>query len=566
MSADATLVDVLRSAAATAGDARGFRYYDSATESTSVGYAALDARARAIAVDLRARGYETGDAVVLAIGSGLAFIETFFGAQYAGLTVVPAAVGGFGAPGSAERLRGMVRVSQARAVLADADVLAAIDGLEGPGIPVLDVAGLGGDAEAWVAPGIDGAAIAGLLFTSGSTGEPKGVIMTHASAVASALSQEVLTRGDVPPVFVGWAPLHHVMGLCVQVVLPVVFAMDAVLTSPAQFQRRPVSWLRLMSTHRGTITVAGNFAFDLCVQFATDELVAELDLSQVTAFISGSEPVRTETIARFVDRFAPSGVRLDMVTPAYGSTEGMLVSFKRPGSPVFIIDADADRLERGELVRADGDGTIEMVSCGPPVEGVSVVIADPEDGAPLRDGLVGEIRYAGPTVSPGYWRDADATSAVFGQALRGGDVAYARSGDLGALLDGELFITGRVKDLIIVRGRNIYPQDLESAAADLHPALGISAAFELTGHPSVAGIVVEVDPERVGDTSPEELSEALRTALMARFSLPSLAIALLPLGGVPRTASGKVRRSIARGSLEQGTLETSHASGFSTSS
>jgi acyl-CoA synthetase (AMP-forming)/AMP-acid ligase II len=564
MTRNATLVEILRSAAETAGDARGFRFYDSPAASEFRGYRALDERARSVAAGLTDRGYVAGDVVILALGAGLPFIEAFFGAAYSGVLVAPVAVSGPPNPAFVELLVVLARVSGARGVITDAVAAGVLESAD-LGIEVIDVADLAGDPDDWREIALTADSIAGLLFTSGSTGDPKGVVMTHRTAIEGSVGLEALLVEGQTPVYGGWAPLHHSMGLCLQVIFPITQAADAVLTTPAQFQRRPMFWLQLLSRHRATLTVAGNFAFDLCVQFATDEQIADLDLSSVTAFLSGSEPVRTETIARFIECFAAAGVRPEAITPAYGSTESMLASFKRPGEPLTIIDADAARLEEGVVVEASAGRTQQLVACGVSVPRGSARITDPRTGDPLPDRRIGEIWLAGPAVSPGYWQNEAATVEVFGAQIAGDAARYVRTGDLGAVIDGRLFVTGRVKDLIIIRGRNIYPQDLEAAVRAVRPGLGVAAAFELVAHPSAVGILVEYDADALPAGELADAAAAIRTALLGKFSLPSLGVGLIPGEGIPRTASGKIRRSIARAMLEQGRLELAHSSGFTTS-
>jgi acyl-CoA synthetase (AMP-forming)/AMP-acid ligase II len=563
--APATLVDALRHAAAVVGDRTGYTFYESPTSSSFLGYAELDRRARLVAVDLRARGFAEGDTVVLAINPSFAFIETLFGALYAGLIVAPAAMAGIGSTATTERLAGMVRTAGARAILTERDMVDAFadDARQAVGVPLLDAADLvGGSADDWVAPAVTAESVAFLLFTSGSTGDPKGVIVTHGGSLASADASAELADLDAESVYAGWAPVHHTMGLAVQIILPLRLTGTAVLTSTAQFQRRPVFWLQLLSRHRATYSVAGNFAFDLVTQLTTDEQLAELDLSAITCLMTGSEPVRTDTVHRFVERFSPRGLRADVIAPAYGSTEGSLMTVKPPHTDLFIVDVDADQLEAGILTPTQGGRTIEMVSCGVAARGTSLKIVDPETELELEDGRIGEIWFAGPAVSPGYWRNAEATAETFGRTLPGDPALYNRTGDLGGVVRGEIFITGRVKDLIIIRGRNIYPQDLESAAARVTPGIAISAAFELQGHPSDAGIVLEYDPELVAAEDLAQLGESVRGVLIKDFSLPSIAIAFVAPGGVPRTASGKVRRAATRALLESGALSTTQSTGF----
>jgi len=507
--------------------------------------------------------------VVLAIPSSLAFIESAYGALYAGTTMVPAAVG---PTFTSEALARVVQSSGARLIVSEESVIeglggrqAVIDATDGVAVATLAELLEAGDADSWIEPDIDGDTVAALLFTSGSTGNPKGVMLTHASTLGSCRDVVEAIGMTEESTFAGWAPFHHAMGLVAQLLLPVYTRASLVMTPTAQFQRRPVFWLQLISKHRATISVAGNFAFELCAQLVTEEQLEELDLSSLESLLSGSEPVRLETVRRFVDRFAPAGVTESMIAPAMAMTETMMMSIKRPGTELRSIQVDAAALEAGELVEASDGRATSMVSCGQIAPLSNVVIVDPADETILPEGRVGEIWAAGPGVAAGYLENPEATAEVFGGRLPGDDRVYVRSGDLGALIDGELYVTGRIKDLIIVRGRNIYPQDLEEAALRSHRAVGISAAFELhEDHAFDVGIVAEVDLEEFDskDEDFEALVDEVRTALTRQFSLPSLAVAFVAVGSVPRTPTGKVKRSMARQQIEAGGMDVLHLDGF----
>jgi len=566
-----TLVDMLRSTADRVGDENGFRFYETRHESDFLGYAELDRRSRTIATALADRGLVPGDVVVLALNPGFDFIEAVYGALYAGLAIAPTAASGNATTAAvAASIAGIASASGAKLILTQGAVL---DKLREPyaagafgDVPAVTVAQLraSGDPDAWVSPDVDKTALAGLMFTSGSTGDPKGVIFTHQTLIAAQEIGRLSMQLSDQTVLVGWLPFHHSFGLSVQVLLPVYLGASAVLTSTAQFQRHPIFWLQLISKHRATASAAANFAFGLCTQFATDQQVAELDLSSLRVISNGSEPVRTETVRAFLERFASAGVRESMFAPALGTTESMLVTMKPMGEKLVVLDADAKALESGILrAAATGQRAVEMVSCGPAAPLCEVAVVDPATGIRLADGEVGEIWLASPATSPGYWHRPDATAETFGARLPGDEHRYNRTGDLGALIDGELFVTGRLKDLIIVRGRNIYPQDIEAAAVRFHPAVGAGTAFELTGHPCEVGIVLEVDGEKMpADGGASAFARDLRSALVRELSLPSLAIAFLPTGELPRTAIGKVKRSFTRAALENGELDVAYADGF----
>lgn len=562
-----TLVEGLRESARAVGNDHGILYYDSPEQSRYRGYADLDERARTIADALNKRGYGLDQIATIGLTVGLDWADASFGALYAGMAFVPAPVAGYGTGALlGERVTGIARSAESSLFITDAAVLARLGEEPDLGIPIVLLEDLlaEGDADAWTAPEIDGDSIAYLLFTSGSTGDPKGVIATHSTVIGTAEASGVLFGSDRSSVLVGWAPMHHIMGLLMQVIIPAFNGAQAVVTSTEQFQRRPIFWLQLISKHRGTMGAAGNFAFALCTQLATDEQIAELDLSSLTALFSGSEPVRPETVRAFLDRFAPAGVTEDMIAPVMGMTEANMISGKFPGDPLTIRRFDAAQLESGSLVPLEGEGSVEWVSCGRTSDDTSVVIVDPDTFEPVPDGTVGEIWVSSPMVSPGYFRRPDATAETFGHSLPGFDGQYMRTGDLAAWLDGQLYVTGRLKEMIIVRGRNLYPQDIEASSRLAGPAVGISAAFELAAHPSAVGIVFEIDQEALAEseTSVEELAQRVRDDLITRVSLPSLAVAVVAAGTLPRTPTGKVRRTPTRTMIEAGELETLYSAGF----
>ncbi|WJL94729.1 fatty acyl-AMP ligase [Microbacterium sp. ET2] len=561
------LVAALRETAARFGDERGLLFYDSPDHSTYRGYADLDERARRIAQSLQAAGHRPGETAVVALEPGLPWADAAYGVLYAGMALVPAPVAGYGTSGAlGERIAGIARSAEATVIITEPSVQSAIAGTSpDPDVTshLLDDLLDQGASDQWTSPPLTAESVAFLLFTSGSTGDPKGVIGAHGSLMSTVATGGEIFELDDTSVMVGWSPLHHAMGLLLQVLIPASLGSHVVLTSTAQFQRRPVFWLQLISRHRGTASVAGNFAFGLCTQFATDEQIAELDLSSLRVLASGSEPVRSQTVHAFLERFAPTGVPAASIAPILATTESMFITSTSPGGELVARGFDRLRLDDGALVAADGDDAVEMVSCGRPTRDTSVVIVDPETLTPAPDGAIGEIWVSSPMLSPGYFRRPDATAETFGHALAGDDRPYMRTGDLGAFVDGELFVTGRLKEMIIIRGRNIYPQDLEARATEMHPALTMGSAFELQGHPSAVGIVLELDTDASpSDDELDRLSDAVRSELMTSYSLPSIAIAFVAAGHLPRTATGKVRRRPTPSLIESGALPVIRSSGF----
>lgn len=574
MTSNTTFLDAMRAAASVAGDSRGFRFYADPTASTFASYAELDRQARADAAVLAAAGNHPGDVVVLAFEPGLDFLRALYALFYAGLVAAPVPVGATRQPEIAvRRLEAIVHDSGSRLVLTGGTALSPL-GLEPGGtlgaarissITALDGDRAGAGAD-WVPPRISPASLAILQYTSGSTGTPKGVMVSHGNLVANEAAITGAVGITAESRTMGWLPHYHDMGLVGQLLQPISVAADSVLTSPSQFLRRPNLWPTLLTRHRSTHTVGPDFAYALCTRLVTDEQLAALDLSALEGVITGAEPVRAGTLAAFAERFAPAGFRARAFIPAYGMAETtLLVTASVRDTAVTTLLADADALERGELRAAAPTGrATELVSCGPPAAGHEVAIVDPQSGVRAAPGQVGEILVRGPSVAHGYWRRPDATAETFATTIPGDPEGhrYLRTGDLGALVDGELVITGRIKDLIIIRGRNLYPQDLESTAADLLPSGCLTAAFEGTVSQPLVGLVAEVDTARVSPDDLGDLAERVRRSVAEEYLLPELGVALIRKGTLPRTTSGKVQRGLTRSLLADERLATVHTLGF----
>jgi len=555
-----TMVEALERTA-DRGDGRGIRFYASASDSEHRSYADIDRTARADAVLLADAGYRPGDVAVLAFEPGFGFIRSVFAALYAGLAVAPVPVTtGRDPQAMYSRLQAILRDSGSRLILTGGGALDALPEARAALSAHAEVRDLGdgtaGDRAGWRMPPIDAESLAILQYTSGSTGRPKGVTITHGNLIANHRAIATTARTTREDSLVGWLPHYHDMGLIGAFLNPVFQGMELTLTSPAQFLRRPVLWLRLISEHRATATVGPDFAYNLCTRLVTDEQLAELDLSNLERVITGAEPVRAATLASFAARFAPAGFRASAFTPAYGMAETtLLVTAHVSDRPVQAHSLDAVALEAGRIAPAGDARAIEAVPCGPAAPGHTVIIVDPESGMRSAPDAVGEIWVSGPSVSRGYWGRPDATAEVFGARLPGEDTDYLRSGDLGALIDGELVITGRIKDLIIVRGRNIYPQDLEVTASAAAAADGgtLSAAFGVDDDQDIT-VVAEVDPALREEAQLRAVGDGIRHAVLIAHDLPAVRVVLIRRGTLPRTTSGKVQRALTRTLLGKGSI------------
>ena len=380
-----------------------------------------------------------------------------------------------------------------------------------------------------------------------------GNLLHNSSLIHGAFGSVAEARG------VFWLPMFHDMGLIGGVIQTLYCGGSSTLLSPVSFIQRPIRWLEAISRTGATISGAPNFAYELCIEKATPEQRAGLDLSSWRVAFNGAEPVRAETLDRFTEVFEPAGFRRESFLPCYGLAEAtLLVSAGPRGNPTIILPVDGDALERGEVAEARPTASVKrLVASGRVVDGQRVVIVDPATGNPCPDGRVGEIWVAGPSVALGYWgRPAD-TKAIFDARLGGGEGPFLRTGDLGSLKDDALFVTGRLNDMIILGGRNIYPQDIEWTTERCHPALvaGGAAAFaiEVNGDERLA-IIQEV--ERTPDpTTINEIITAIRREVAEQHDIEVHAIRLIKRLSLPRTSSGKVRRHACRESFLAGTLE-----------
>ncbi|MET8828875.1 fatty acyl-AMP ligase [Streptomyces sp. NPDC004610] len=534
-------------------------------------YARLDREARLRAVWLHDR-LPPGSRVLLLHPTGLEFAAALFGCLYAGMIAVPAPLPG-GHRHHRRRLAAIARDSGAAAVLTTADQLTEVGewAAELPGEPVRVIAGDlletdAGDLLAAAEPGawqpvpVDRSTIAVLQYTSGSTGDPKGVVLQHEHILFNAAvgSPPLDFSGQVG----GWLPLYHDMGLFTQIVWPLLLGGRSVLMAPTAFIRRPAQWLRMIDVFGVELSFAPNFAFDLCTRKVRDRDLAGLDLSRWRVAGCGSEPIDARVLTAFAERFAPAGLNPHAVTACYGMAEtSVYVSVDYPG-PLRTLQVDLEALAQGEFTpAAEGRATREIVACGRPDASYDTLIVDPESREVLPDGRLGEIWLRGRSVSCGYW-GRDDNADLFDAATADGGRGFLRTGDLGVFSGGELYVHGRLKDLIIVHGRNVYPQDIEYELRAQHPELGrTGVVFAGAGtDPGDHDSSVVVTHEVVGipaDRLPA-LAAEIRHTVGREFGIAVATVALVKPGTVLRTTSGKVRRSAMRDLFREGRLVSLH--------
>src|SRR6478736_1891038 len=523
--------------------------------STALSYAELDQAARRIALLLRAHT-QPGDRVLLLYPSGLEFVTAFFGCLYAGVVAVPAYPPR--ANESAHRLRAIIADAGAQIALTTGPLLATSANFTPAGLGHATLRLLTTDdlsainADDWTAGDVRADTLAMLQYTSGSTGQPKGVMLTHGNLLAN---QEMIMHvtGDqrAAVVSTGWLPLFHDMGLIGLTMPPLYSGGCAYLMPPAAFLQKPLRWVQLLSRVRTTVTAAPNFAYDLAVRRTTPEERAALDLSALRCTMNGSEPLHAETLERFAAAFAVAGFRRKGFQPCYGMAEASLLVTSKPAYTDFITErVDPARLAAGEAVADATPAARVLVSSGLASPGLTVLVVDPATRQPLPDGRVGEIWVHGPSVGLGYWNKPEVTAEIFGGHLAGrSKTGHLRTGDLGFLRAGELFVTGRMKDVIIVRGRNHYPQDLEATVQAADPALRAhgGAAFAIT-QDAAEGLVIVQEVERTAlrKLDAPAVFQAIRAALVREHEIVPAAIVLVKPATIPKTSSGKIQRSACR--------------------
>jgi amino acid adenylation domain-containing protein len=563
-SAPQTLVEMLRHRALKQFERRAVTFLTNGeSQELTLTYGGLDRRARELAVSLRAT-CRPGARALLLLPPGLDYVAAFLGCAYAGVVAVPVY-----APRRLDRvvsrLQALNRSAQATVLLAPGALLgladeALVDAPELRALARLAVDDPPADADDWSEPDLDGDSVAFLQYTSGSTGEPKGVVLTHGGLLRHLeLIREQFGLGADDEV-VSWLPPYHDMGLIGAILEPLYAGLPVTLLSPVHFLQRPARWLEAVSRTGATVSGGPNFAYELVLARTDAAQRAEWDLSRWRVAFNGAEPIVADTLTRFAKAFASSGFRREALFPCYGLAEATLFVSGGPRSEAPEVTAfSKPALEQGRVEEAPaGAPARALVGCGTPAGGQRVEIVDPHSHAPCSAGTIGEIWVASPTPAGGYWGRPEETQGTFAARLAGSDDGpFLRTGDLGFLHGGRLFVAGRLKDLVIVRGRNHYPQDLEATVQRSHPALrpGGGAAFSVAVDGEERLVIVhEVERHRTA-VEVDEVARAVRRAVAEEHELALEALALLAAGTLPKTSSGKVQRHACREGFLAGTLE-----------
>jgi acyl-CoA synthetase (AMP-forming)/AMP-acid ligase II/alkylation response protein AidB-like acyl-CoA dehydrogenase/acyl carrier protein len=564
-----TFPEVLSDWATKSPDRRAYLFLsDGEREESSLTFAQLRTAVHALAQRLSSIA-APGERVLLFYPSGLDFIVAFLGCLCAGVVAVPVSVPN--RKRGLEIVAGVAGDSGAKCILSVGSLLARYeeDFAGCPGlaeVPRWDTALWSTSGERFaLATKLDANAPALLQYTSGSTGAPRGVIVTHANLSGNHLQQQRCLKNDEHSVIISWLPMFHDMGLGT-VLQSIWVGATCVLMSPSAFLQKPVRWLRAISQYRGTRSGGPDFAFDLCARSIAESEREGLDLSSWSVAYDGSEPVRAATLERFSAAFAAHGFRRDAFHALYGLAEATLfVTGAELRQGPAIRGFSRGGLERGIAQPETSDNGQELVGCGSTWVDGHLLIVDPETLVECAPDRIGEIWVGGSGVAAGYWGKAEDTRETFGAHTSTGRGPFLRTGDLGFLHDGNLFVTGRSKDLIIVRGRNHYPQDIEDTVSHCHPALEPlrCAAFSVDTDDGESLVVAqEVKRTALRSVDPEDVFRAIRNSVADKHGLYAAAIVLLRPLALPRTTSGKVRRKACRNAFLSHSLETVASSGF----
>ena len=557
MIANLDYIQVLERAAALSGEQDAYVFLDAGeTVTDTVSYRALVRRSQAVAAELQSR-CQPGDRVLLLYPSCIDYMVAFFACLYAGLIAVPvfpprsskhnsrleailADCGAHTALTTSGQLADMRLALAASPALAELTMLCS-DTVEITRAEQLRRVDIGSDS------------IAFLQYTSGSTGQPKGVIVSHGNLIHNQRMIQQGMRTGSDSVIVNWLPIYHDMGLIGSMLHTIWLGTQCVFMAPVTFLQRPLRWLLAVSRYQAYVSGGPNFGYQLCADKISDEQLATLDLSSWRVAFNGAEPVRHATLERFAQRFASAGFRHDALYPCYGMAETTLIASgnRRVGDPVYQW-VDKDSLSHGLAIvhHAGDEHTQALVSSGQSLLDQDLRIVDPKTRLQCPEQIVGEIWIAGDHIGGGYWQKPEVNREVFQAWIDGSDAGpFLRTGDLGYLSGGELFVTGRLKDVIIIRGANYYPQDIETSieAADGAINGGGVAVFGLSGEQQERVIAVaEIERSQMRKFSPAVLSAKLRQWVLERHELLLGEVVFIRPGTLPKTSSGKVQRSFCR--------------------
>lgn len=563
-----TFVEVLQQRVSDYGQKMAFTFLqDGETILDSLTYLELEERVKAIAGYLQSRG-ATGERALLLFQPGLSFITAFFGCLYAGVIAVPAYPPR--ANRSLNRLEAIFSDCSAKFALTTEGVIDNISSRFKEDEKTNSIEFIASDtiplewAKQWIYPNINHESLAFLQYTSGSTGTPKGVMISHKNILANNILIKNYFGDSDQTIGVSWLPPYHDMGLIGGVIQPMYLGCSMYMMSPVTFLQRPLNWLQAISKFGGTTSGAPNFAYDLCIQQINDEQRQTLNLKTWTLAFTGAEPVRYETLEKFSYLFAHCGFDRNAFYPCYGMAETtLIVSGGIKGVYPVLKSIDDQQLKDNKIAIVDPNASNSsiFVSSGQEILEQKIRIVNPETFQLCPENEVGEIWVNSPSVAQGYWNRKEQTLATFNAYIaeeKESKTPYLRTGDLGFMQKGQLFVTGRLKDLIIIRGRNHYPQDIELTVDKSHTALrpgcGSAFAVDINGEERLV-IVQEVHRSAIRKLNAEEVTKKIRQSIVETHELLPYAILLLKTGSIPKTSSGKIQRHACKSEFLANTLD-----------
>jgi len=525
---------------------------DKVDGSSHLTYQVLDQKAKKLAYWLH-NNFDPGSRILLLYPVGLDFVQAFIACLYAGMVAVPAPI-----PSQHQHQRNRVKAiasdASISAILTDSTHLISVkEWSEAENLTRVDCISTDSEtlesAEHWTLPVTNQSTIALLQYTSGSTGNPKGVMISQRNLLFNVASFARVLKFNKNTRFGGWIPLYHDMGLMAQLLPALFLGSTCVMMLPTTFLKRPHLWLRMIDNFNINHSCAPNFAFDLCSQRVTDEQKSHIDLSRLQHIISGSEPIQATTLNKFSQSFKSTGLQEESLCPCYGMAEAtVFISGYSQRLPV-LQNADIERLKHNEFKPVKkSNNSRQLVSCGAPRD-YDVRIVEPKSIEVLIEGQIGEIWLRGESISRGYWRNGSATEETFNASTSEGDTGYLRTGDLGFMYKNEIYVTGRIKEMFIVNGRNHYPHDIEheirNRFSDLSNRYG--AVFSVSSSNVTEALVITHEIQgRHSQQYLEVLSTKIKSLVQQEFGLNISAIVLLRPGSIKRTTSGKIQRIYMR--------------------
>lgn len=538
-----TIYDFLAVHAQSKTNDEAFTFIEDNGEVSQISFSELHQKAQSIAQCLKTQ-CDVGSRVVLLFPPGLEYIQAFLGCLYAGLVAVP-----LYPPQSkkhAGRVLTVIDDCKANLVLTNGLLKSQLEGELAP-LPLLSFEQLcGGDSECLATPP-KAEQVAFLQYTSGSTGTPKGVVITHSNIVANLKTLQQATRCGERDVFCNWLPLFHDLGLVNTLLLPIYLGVHSVLMSPVRFIKNPMAWLSAITEYKATIGGAPNFAFDHCLARIKPHQMVGLDLSTWRIAFNAAEPLDADTLMRFCERFARVGFKESAIFPAYGMAEATVFICGGAYSAPYVANSFvSDDLHKGKAQLSLNEAKQQvLIAHGYVQPEHHLKIVSSETMSELPEGEVGEIWFAGPSLAQGYWNDEEKSKASFGARLFGDKNRYLRTGDLGFIHQGELYISGRIKDVMIIKGRNYFPQDFEKLAYNVYPGLNQNgaAAFEFNGN---AVLLLEVSRHEMKEFDYKLAAETIKTAIFEQFEVVLKDVVFMKAGRINRTSSGKIQRFLSK--------------------